>query len=160
MLGHEDRPRLAPLLWQRLLDQVPGQGGRVQSLQGVGGGALATDDVNVETDRTHLEPILMLIFWKKLMLKFGFFNLSKLVLSWSFLDFVIMRCFIFTFKKIWIQNRIDIWNWWIKTWRIKTWLTCGQQHRGFTNGGIFIQRPKKKNRKRKVKKVFVWFQIN
>ena len=62
MLWHEDGPRLAPLLRQRLLDQVPGQGGRVQSLQGVGGGALATDDVNVATDRTHLEQILMLLF--------------------------------------------------------------------------------------------------
>jgi hypothetical protein len=62
MLGHEDRPRLPPLLRQRLLDQVPGQGGRVQSLKGVGGVTLAADDIIVATDRTHLEQILMLLF--------------------------------------------------------------------------------------------------
>ena len=87
------------------------------------------------------------------------FKCQSIMLESVFLDFVIMRCSFLRLKKR-IQNRIDIWNWWFKSWRIINWLTCGQQHRGFDNGGIFIQRPKKKNRKRKVKKVFVWFQIN
>ena len=55
-MRHEDGPRLAPLLGQGQRGQSPSVGRRVQPLNGVGGGSLTADDVDVTADRAHLGP--------------------------------------------------------------------------------------------------------